>query len=405
MLMRTRPSLAVLWLALTFLAVVIPPAGAAAQNQEPVTNAVVTYVFGHSITIRAERPATAEPADISIRIDLPGSPRSLTERMVPNAAGQLQYEHSLEQGFIQAFSTVEFHFMATLPGGEFWESPTYRFYYADNRFNWQTIERGPFRLHWYAGDAAFAQDAMDAAHDGMARANAILQTEIPEMVEIYVYASLDDYQFTRGQLGQLWAGGHADPAAGLIILSLPPGEEQQLEIERKLPHEVAHVMLYQRAGEGFGNIPGWLNEGFASMIETFPNPDFEYLVSVGLQSAELIPMAELCGGFPTNPAVAQLAYAESTSFVEYLHEVYGAAGLRGLIDSYSAGAGCPTGTLVDPIQLDLETLEGNWIVEQRPLADPPAQPEVAEALPWLLIAAATLAGPIVLLAGTVLRKK
>ena len=140
-------------------------------------------------------------------------------------------------------------------------------------------------------------------------------------------------------------------------------------------------------------------------METFPNPDYEFLVSLGLETAELIPLAELCGAFPGNAEVAQLAYAESTSFLEYLDAEYGPAGLRALIDSYGQGAGCPTGTRVEPINLDLETLEANWLAAQRPAPAPPRQPETETAVPLLLIAAATLAMPLVLLVGSVLKRQ
>ena len=39
--------------------------------------------------------------------------------------------------------------------GEFFESPHYSFFYEDNRFEWQQLDRPPFALRWYNGDVPF----------------------------------------------------------------------------------------------------------------------------------------------------------------------------------------------------------------------------------------------------------
>ncbi len=375
-----------------------------AQGVAPVSEVEVSYTFGEKITFKG-RVAPGASA-LSINLQIPGDVQSLTADVTPDAAGGFEYAHLISERFVQAFSTVEFRFFATLADGQVVGSDIFTFYYEDNRFGWQVLEAAPFRVHWYAGDAAFAQAVLDAAEFGRTRASDTLGVGGPGLVDIYAYGSLADYQFMRGQLGQLWAGGHADPAAGLIIVSLPPGAEQQLEIERKIPHEVGHLVLYQATGAGFWNLPPWLNEGFASLMETFPNPDYAFLVNAGLADGTLIPLADLCEAFPRDASGALLAYAESASFVGYVLERYGPAGLRTLVEGYAGGAGCEFGPQGPPFNTTLAALESDW---QTRLAVPPAPVDVpapaADLLPWLAITAATLLGPVLLLAGMLFKRR
>jgi hypothetical protein len=338
-------------------------------------------------------------------VQIPGDTRSLTAEIRFGADGTFEFTHRIEERFIQAFSTVEFRFLATLAGGAVQGSDIYTFYYEDNRFAWQVLEAAPFRVHWYAGDTAFAQAALDAAQAGMARATAMLAGGALEQVEIYIYGSLADYQFMRGQMRQLWAGGHADPAAGLVMVSLSPGAEQQIEIERKIPHEVGHLVLYQAAGAGFWNLPAWLNEGFASLMETFPNPDYAFLVSSAQADGTLLGLADLCEAFPRDASGALMAYAEATSFVGFVEMRYGSAGMRALVGAYANGAGCETGPAVAPFGSSLAALEREWQAGIPQSAAPAPSLDYAALTPWLVITAAALVGPWVLLAGTLLRQR
>jgi hypothetical protein len=263
-------------------------------------------------------------------------------------------------------------------------------------------------VHWYAGDAAYARQVLDAALDGLQRARMILENETLPQINLYAYASLSDYQFARGQLGQAWSGGHTDPSTGVILVALPPGPEVRIEIERKVPHEVAHVELFQSTGAGFRNLPVWLNEGFASMLETTPNPDYDFLVAASLESGDHIPLADLCAAFPRDASGALLAYAESASVVRYIEATYGPAGVRALIDSYAAGASCAQGPLVPPIERDLAALDRDW---QEIAADGGSQsgdkPDpvgMADLAPFLVIFAAVILGPGLVILGAGLRR-
>lgn len=383
------------------------PAGPAFQAPQPVTELAVDYTFGESITISGRIDPALEYETISLVLDFSADDRSLSLPLAIGADRQFSVTHRIADRFVQAFSPVEYWFVVEAPGGAVQSSEPASFFYADNRFAWRSIEDTPFRVHWVEGDAAFAQQMIDAAQSARARAGQLLSVDLAQSVDLYVYARLADYQFSRGQLGPAWAGGHTDPASGLVLLAIAPGEEAALEMEREIPHEVAHLVLHAAAGDGYWNLPAWLNEGIASVLETFPNPDYEFLVAEAIGQGQLLPLESLCAGFPQEDAGALLAYAQSAALVRYIQDVYGPAGLRALVESYAGGASCSRGPLVEPIGLDLTALEAAWRESEASgeVGGPaPGGMDAGAVLPWLVILGVVLIGPALVLVGAGVRK-
>ena len=66
--------------------------------------------------------------------------------------------------------------------------------------------------------------------------------------------------------------GHAAPDLGVVLISIPAGPDEGLEMQRQIPHELMHLAQYEVIGENFTNQPYWLIEGMASEAELYPNP-------------------------------------------------------------------------------------------------------------------------------------
>ena len=383
---------------------------ALAQGDAVVSDIVVAYDFGEQIIIRGGIQPAFSDRPLSIRLFLPDDPNTLTAPLTVDSTGTFTFIHLPADRFVRAFSDITFQFVVEQADGSLVESETFTFFYADNRFEWRTLEGAPFRVHWYAGDVSFAQLVLDAAARGLDRSQEYFSVQ-PPWIDIYVYADSETYRSVRGALGSLWAGGHVQPETGMIIAALPQGAEAALEIDRKIPHEVAHLALYLSNPAGFRNLPVWLNEGFASMMETYPNPDYAYLVSRAADEGSLTPLSELCASFPQETSGALLAYAQSDGVVRYLESAYGTAGIRALVESYADGAGCIQGPLVEPIRLDLVTLDAAWRSGIVPSAETETSGAAgvesaasAAAWPWLLMFAAVLVGPGLVLLGAGLKK-
>lgn len=260
----------------------------------------------------------------------------------------------------KAFSTITYWFRMASDHGEFFESPRYNFYYEDNRYAWQQLEDSPFTLRWHTGDQAFAQAILAAADQGVVRVQTMLPLPAPQPMTFQVYDNVQDVQLVAQLAGYSWLAGHSDPALSLVLFSLAPGTQQSLEIERQVPHEVAHLMLYQALGaEAYARLPVWLNEGFASSVEVYSDPLRKELLDLANETDTLIPFFSLCAAFPQDANSARLAYAQSASFVRYLYERYSQAGFSILVDAYAETGDCLNAS-VTSFGEDLNALESDW---------------------------------------------
>ena len=306
----------------------------------------------------------------------------------------LRYVHPIESYRLRTFSTIKYHIEARLQGNQTYSSLEQRFEYIDNRFTWQVREEAPFRVYWYEGDAAFAQTVLDVAQEGLDVLQDLLRapaTTTP--IKIYIYPDTHVMQEALYAAGT-WVAGHADPDLGVIVVALPPGVEQRLMIERRIPHEIAHIVLFQSVRQGYRNLPTWLSEGIASLAELYPNPDYQIVIQDALDRNSLLPMSVLCQSFPRDVSSTLLSYAQSASFVTYLRDTYGVSGIQNLADQYANGLDCERGAKV-ALGATLTQLDRQW---QREALDENVTLDVfLNILPWLVTMAALLAVPLAMI--------
>jgi hypothetical protein len=183
--------------------------------------------------------------------------------------------------------------------------------------------------------------------------------DLAQPVEFYIYANTNDLRATLKDGANDWIAGHADPSLGVVMVVIEPGGEQNITMEQRIPHELMHVMMSRAVGVGYQNIPLWLREGTATLVEIYPNPDYDRVLADAAARNDLIPLKDLCGSFSTEGGRAFLAYAESRSFTNYLHETYGSSGLLKLASTYADGVDCERGAEL-ALGVSLSTLENRW---------------------------------------------
>jgi hypothetical protein len=335
----------------------VAPAGA--QAEIAVEDVHVTYLYGEEVVFSARftSPIPIQAAYLLFQAEGDAVARVVPLNVQPD--GTAVHTHRIADGILRPFATITFWYRFELNAAETYTSQTYSFKYTDNRVPWQVLEDAQIRLHWYTGDTPFGQAAFDTAHLGLQSVADLFAVTLDQPVDIYIYPTPADLQQTLGLGGESWVAGHTDPQLGVILVSLAPGETQSIEMERQIPHELAHLLLYQQTGSAYRNLPTWLVEGLATQAELYPNADYNYILSVASQNGTLIPLTSLCGPFPMDAAGAMLAYAQSGSFVNYLRQTYGASALRALIDAYADGLDCEQGT-VRAVGLPLSQLDLRW---------------------------------------------
>jgi hypothetical protein len=351
-----RRSFAILLLIVLTLALFRP---AYAQSTVSVTDANVTHEFGAYVNFKARLAASALITDVILLLRAQGEANTRSERIPISPDGLIDYTYTLSQGPLRPFARVDYWFNVTLQGGEQVETAPVSFTYDDNRFPWQTAGDDNLQIHWYAGDAAFAQAALDAAHSGLRRTSEILAVVPGRPLDIYIYTTAADMQTALQIGGQQSVGGHASPDLGIGLVYIAPGPQQGLEMERKIPHELAHILTYELTGERYIRLPVWLREGIASVSELSPNPDYAQAIDKAVEEHSIIPMTEMCSSFPPEMSRIFLAYSEATSFTRFLVSQYGTSGLGALIQAYADGLDCEQGS-TRALSRPLSQVESDW---------------------------------------------
>ncbi|MDX1435574.1 MAG: peptidase MA family metallohydrolase [Anaerolineales bacterium] len=357
---------ALLWLAAAALLAAFvagPMRGASAQAEMDVMGESVEVAFGDSLVFTARLILPDEEGAVMLFVQPREGFQTSSVELSPGITGRIRHELELGSTFFPPFSDVQYWYQWEGLSGETLVSPTFSFKYEDNRFNWRTIESAPIRLHWVEGDLAFARQALDVARESF---NAI-EEELPfgdngaarDWIDVYVYRTGADLQSALSLGGENWLAGHADPQLGVLLVSIPPGPEAALEMERQIPHEIAHVMLYRHVGPEYKDIPVWLNEGFASLSELYPNPNYPFLLNSAYEEELLFSMDDLCRTFPATASDTVLAYAQAASFTNFIHDEYGKSGVNALINEYADGKSCERGAEA-AVGKTLSALERDW---------------------------------------------
>jgi hypothetical protein len=314
--------------------------------------------FGSKITFVAQVDPPAEISEVLVSFTLAGQSTHL-EKMELRAAGLADLKVPISQIALAPFTQITYNFEARWKDGSKISSQDYILAYNDTRYTWQTLEEGIYQVHWNADDPVLGQDLINIAKSGLEEAQGVLHVDPPVPLRIYAYSSARALQEALQMTNDIWVAGHASPDQGLILISVPSGPEKKLELQRQIPHEIMHLLQYQLVGKNYTRQPAWLMEGMASLVELYPNPEYSRVLEETANKDELIPMESLCTSFPTDAGPAFKAYAQSESFVRFLHTTYGTTGLRSLIDQYENGLGCSE-AVSTAFGITLGQLEYRW---------------------------------------------
>lgn len=346
-------------LTITIVLTGVQPAFAQAATTFPVSNLGLSYEFGKYIIFQGQLKLPSAPSELYLVFSAEGEQNTRVIPIKIDDQGNTSQRYDMSQGAVRPFAKVHFHYHVKLQTGAELNSDEFFFKYEDNRFPWQVVTANQLTVHWYAGDAAFGQDALDVAQRGVKEASSLLLVNSSKPIEVYIYASSTDLSNAL-ELGSVpWVGGHASPDLRLVLVSIAPGQEQGLEMDRKIAHEIGHILTYDLMGERYSKLPVWVREGIATHVELSPNADYPRALEQASKQKTLIAMKDLCGAFPPESGRAFLAYAESESFTRYIIDKYGQTGLLALTSAYGDGLDCEQG-MRRAIGQTLSEVEINW---------------------------------------------
>lgn len=371
------------FLLLLMFVCLLPAGQAAAQSGIRLVSTEASFLYDDHLSISAQFESASPLVDgqAFIASDA-GGPAEMIELEL-DSSQRVEIQLRIEDANrFPAFSHIIYWFLLTNADRDYFESEKQSLYYEDNRHDWQSLSQGAYSVRWYAGDPDFGAAILAAAEHGAERLAALLPVlEAPSQLDLMVYPTAGELHEVLDLAGYDWIAGHTDPDLGWVMLAIGPDAAQSLEIERQVPHEVAHHMLIEYLGaERAAALPLWLSEGLASHTEAYSDPDRQQLLQLNHAAGTLIPLSDLCRAFPQSGDRARLAYAQATDFVDYLHETAGDAGFRALFESYVANPDCETGSQALFAQ-SLSELDAAWQQARFVLHTETLEDQVA-ALPW-----------------------
>lgn len=337
----------------------MPIGSVKAQSEESVTNVLLDYQFGSSIHINAHVTNSAAYASFLLILQ-PDGQSSRQIQIIPAADGSVKVDYDLTLDPLRPFARVYYWFELTRLDGSSLTSPSYWFDYLDDRFLWMSSETELFHIYWVDGEGAFGQKVQEIATEGLKSSTHLLPVTPDFPISIYIYPNMDALQQALTLTGQPWTAGHASADISVLLVSNGSQSAELIEMERQIPHELMHVLEYKLAGASYSNIPAWLNEGLATSVELYPDPNLQRVLIESHASGRLLTFSSLCEGFPQDAKTAQLAYAQSASFVNYLNGRFGSQIFTKLIENAASGQTCEN-AVNSATTVTLSDLENDWL--------------------------------------------
>jgi len=376
------------------------------QAQADITAIEVEYFFGDQVIYRliVESDSSIDRGLIFIRDLETGNTISgemLIDCQETVAVCSLEYYQELDTEPLSPYSVVEYWFEINFENGEGITVPKGSYNYFDNRPDWQVTEQDPVRVHWYAGDLDHALVVSNVAMKSIETSSRFLSLKVPDHIDIFVYPNAGSLDQLFTDQDQRLTAGHSRTQIGVVLVALPDSPEAERLIEQRVPHEIMHILLSEQLGSDYENLPVWFTEGLSTLVETYPNPDYEVLLNDAYQNGTLLDMESICQSFPQDALGSMLAYAEAASFTRYIYNRYGSSGLDALIESYADGKSCYFGPQ-DSLSKSLDQLEMEW--RQNVFGEDKNSTILLNLLPWALLIGVTLFLPLIF-ALILLRKK
>lgn len=211
------------------------------------------------------------------------------------------------------------------------------------------LEVGDFFTVSFEGpeDAELAAQALESLNKAYWRICDVFGTFPPKSVPVVLYTRDQFRDVTRSPQ---WAAAAYD---GIIRVPMRGAGEKGEDLDRVLAHEFSHALIRSLAAR---NLPTWLNEGLASVLESddlgWANRTVAKVGKMPSLRRLAAPFAKLSGG------EAQFAYAASAVAARRLLDEAGGAAIANLLRDLGEGIDFETAFL-HRIQKSLADFEGS----------------------------------------------
>ena len=350
-----------IWMHALLLVLAMVAGNISTSSEDIASDSDVTVSFPEGVTISSRFPAESITDD---GISLVWAPRGSeashisTATMQPASSGVIEASVTLDtqQDFIPAGLTIDYQWVAgSSPFVSISEKAS--FGWVDTRWEWSSKSDGAITVHTYGAGTIDADTVLSSAVATLETMQGEYGIGLSNPVSIWVYPNMTDFAGTMQSNAREAIAGVAYPEYGVISATLPAS--QPAELDRVIPHEISHQVLYQATDNPWNEPPLWFDEGLAVYLQTGGKTSYELMLDRAQREATFYGLDALSYTFPYSPADASLAYAQSWSVVSWLHETYGAEGVEGLIDAFGSGSSWDA-AIQSALGVDIRLLETQW---------------------------------------------
>ncbi len=218
------------------------------------------------------------------------------------------------------------------------ESPEATILHDDDRagLDWQEAQLGEATVHWYGDAEGQAIRFGELTAEGVARSEELLGTSLAGPVDVFVYATREDFFGALGPGAREWTGAAAFSELRTIFMWLEGGSPAYLE--RAMVHEVAHIVFHDATDNAYHEPARWLNEGIATWSELGSADEERPIVELEARGGGLFSFDAITEQFPIGERGGRLSYAQGATMTDLIVRDHGEEALARLAAAYRDGA-------------------------------------------------------------------
>jgi Peptidase MA superfamily len=293
--------------------------------------------LGGPTVFRTTLTADTQPTRVEGLISVPGAPAvTVLGATISGGNGSWSAEATLE-GHILPNTPITYRFRAADDAGNLVVGPSAEVLVTDDRFTWQTLQGPIVQLHWYSGDQAFAQRALDIGEKAISNASTLLGVTETEPVDFFIYDDQAAFLDALGPGTRESAGGRAVANIRTMYGLIRPVQVSQDWVSILVTHELTHLVFNTATENVYHPAPFWLNEGIATYLSEGISARWQAALNLGIANQALIPLQGMAGTFGAGDTRFDLGYSESVSAVDFFVKTYTEPKLWELVRSYAEG--------------------------------------------------------------------
>ena len=197
--------------------------------------------------------------------------------------------------------------------------------YLDDSLEWKSVAGDDgFITVYYYGDFVEkrAQTVLEATQQTVEEMGRVLDVELVEPIKVVAYSNYRDMvralPFRSQTVRQdLRTEGQAYPVERVVLVLA-----SDTTVTGVASHEITHILVADAAGQGYGRVPVWLNEGLAEFGNVDQTPHYDWALNYAVFTRRLKPLwyqQEFSG----NSDDILIAYGQGKAVVSYLIDRYG----------------------------------------------------------------------------------